>query len=138
VPRGSSTYFVSHNWESEDHPDNEQGTKLSWLHNIKGHLRIQGTREIWIWFDFFSIPQKNKIDQHKAITSLPYYTQLCTRIVPLVRDTRRWEQLYNTQPTQLLSGQIRGDINTYYERGWYQPKTKVPFHFTRTSVTLHT
>ena len=38
VPRCASTYLVSHNWESENHPDNDEGTKLKWLQNIKAHL----------------------------------------------------------------------------------------------------
>ena len=125
---------MSHNWESDDHPDNDEGTKLKWLQNIKGHLRIHSDREIWVWFDFFSIPRKNRQDQHKAIMSLPHYTQLCTRILPLVRDARKWKQLYNKEPSGLVTDRgfsVRGDINTYYQRGWYQPKTKIPFHFPR-------
>ena len=93
-------------------------TKLRWLKNIKAHLRIQNDREIWIWFDIFSIPQKNRVDQTKAISSLPHYTQLCTRILPLVRDARNWERLYNTPASAYPDGQVRGDVNTYYERGW--------------------
>ena len=147
MPRGSSTYFVSHNWESADHPDNDKGTKLAWLKNIKGHLRIHTDREVWIWFDYFSVPQKNRDDQNKAIMSLPHYTQLCTRILPLVRDARRWEELYNTKPSERIPGwsewstnqpttsalalapapapAVRGDINTYYQRGWCQAETKI-------------
>ena len=118
MPHGASTYFVSQNWEREDHPDNDEGTKLAWLKNIKAHLRIHPEREIWIWFDIFSIPQRNRDDQKKAISSLPHYTQLCTRILPLVRDARRWVELYNKKPSELIPGTVRGDINTYYERGW--------------------
>ena len=131
VPRCASTYLVSHNWESENHPDNDEGTKLKWLQNIKAHLRIQDEGEIWIWLDFFSIPRKNRFDQHKATMSLPHYTQLCTSILPLVRDARRWTELYDKQPSGFVTDlgfTARGDINTYYKRGWYQPETKVPFH----------
>ena len=119
VPSGAFTYFVSQNWELDDHPDNDEGTKLAWLKNIKGHLRIHSDREIWIWLDIISIPQNNRADQKKAISSLPHYTQLCTRILPLVRDARRWEQLYNKPASVLFTGgPPRGDINTYYQRGW--------------------
>ena len=126
MPHSASTYFVSQNWESDNHPDNDEGTKLSWLKNVKGHFRIHSDREIWIWFDIFSIPQKNRADQNKAISSLPHYTQLCTRILPLVRDAHRWEELYNKKPSELYrDGPARGDINTYYQRGWCQPETNV-------------
>ena len=110
---------MSQNWELENHPDNDEGTKLAWLKNMKSHLCIPSDREIWIWFDIYSIPQKNKREQKKAISSLPHYTQLCTRILPLVRDGSRWAQLYN-KPASVLyeGGPTRGDINTYYQRGW--------------------
>ena len=119
VPNGAFSYFVSQNWESENYPDNDEGTKLIWLKNMKAHLRIQDSREIWVWFDIYSIPQKDKRGQKKAIASLPHYTQLCTRILPLVRDVGRWAQLYNKSASVLYEGgPTRGDINTYYQRGW--------------------
>ena len=48
MPNGASTYFVSQNWESNDHPDNDEGTKLKWLKKVKPHLRIHSEREIWM------------------------------------------------------------------------------------------
>ena len=119
IPNGAFTYFVSQNWEQRKHPDNDEGTKLAWLKNLKGHLRIGSDRELYVWFDIYSIPQRNRVDQTKAISSLPRYTQLCTRILPLVRDARRWEELYN-KPASVLydNGPPRGDVNTYFDRGW--------------------
>ena len=128
VPSGAFTYFVSQNWEREDHPDNDEGTKLAWLKNCKRHLHIHGDREIWVWFDIFSIPQKNREDQKKAISSLPHYTQLCSRILPLVRDARLWYFLYDKNPSELGPGVVRGDINTYYQRGWCRPETNIDTH----------
>ena len=40
-------------------------------------------REVWLWFDVVSIPQRSRDLQIKAISSLPSYTQLCTRSVTL-------------------------------------------------------
>ena len=119
VPNGAFSYFVSQNWESRNNPDNDEGTKLAWLKNIKAHLCIKSNREVWIWFDIYSIPQKDKRAQKRAVASLPYYAQLCTRILPLVRDVGRWAQLYN-KPASVLyeGGPPCGDINTYYQRGW--------------------
>ena len=92
---------------------------------MKAHLRIHSNHEIWIWFDVFSIPRKDRREQIRAISSLPHYTQLCTRILPLVRDALRWEELYNKQPSQLITGIARGDIHTYCQRGWCRPETKI-------------
>ena len=92
-PNSAHTFFVSQNWEEDNHPDNDEGTKLAWLKNINPHLRIRSGREIWIWLDYYSIPRKNRQDQLKAIMSLPHYMQLCTSILPLVRDARRRDGL---------------------------------------------
>ena len=137
VPNGAFTYFVSQNWESVDHPDNDEGTKLRWLKNMKGHLHIHDDREVWIWFDIYSIPQGNRADQTKAINSLPNYTQLCSRIIPLVRDASKWKELYNKEPSVLFngSGTVRGDINTYYDRGWRGLETKVNLFGRKNSAT---
>jgi hypothetical protein len=53
--------------------------QLRWLKRIKQHMALPRGREIWIWFDILSIPQRSRDLQIKAITSLPAYTQLCTR-----------------------------------------------------------
>lgn len=58
VPNGAATYFVSQNWEGETGPDNELKTKLRWLKMMKTHLNIADDREVWIWFDIYSIPRK--------------------------------------------------------------------------------
>ena len=136
VPNSAFTYLVSHNWESADHPDNNEGTKLRWLKNMKAHLGIHTSHEMWIWFDVFSIPRKDRQEQIKAISSLPHYAQLCTRILPLVRDVRRWEELYSKSPSQLITGMACGDINTYYQRGWCRPEIKITVHLTRACVRL--
>ena len=46
-PARSHTYFVSHNWDSKEHPDNEQATKLRWLRGLHKHLNIPETTELW-------------------------------------------------------------------------------------------
>ena len=44
-------------------------------------MALPSGREIWIWFDLVSIPQRSRDLQIKAISSLCCYTQLCTRCV---------------------------------------------------------
>lgn len=119
TPDGASTYFVSQTWEATDgsHPDNERNTKLRWLQNIKSNMRLQKGREVWIWFDIFSIPQKSRTLQARAVRSLPYYTQLCSRVVPLVRLATSWKQLYSEE-CPLVGNLPRGDESTYWTRGW--------------------
>ena len=53
--------------------------QLRWLQRLKQHMALPRGREVWVWFDVISIPQRSRDMQIKAITSLPAYTQLCTR-----------------------------------------------------------
>ena len=92
-----------------------QGTKLQWLKSLRKHLAIPDTIEVWIWWDFISIPQKKRSLQLKAIASLPYYCSLCTRFIPLVRNAASWGVLYPLDPNQNLPV---GTLESYLERGW--------------------
>ena len=89
-------------------------TKLQWLKKIREHLAIPDTIEIWLWWDYVSIPQNNRSNQLKAIASLPNYCSLCSRFVPLVRDGEAWVSMYgdgaNTLPV--------GTLEAYLKRGW--------------------
>ena len=114
TPSGAFTFFVSQNWESLDTPDNSQGTKLQWLKLLRKHLAIPDTIEVWIWWDFISIPQKKRSLQLKAIASLPYYCSLCTRFIPLVRNAASWSVLFPLAESTLPVG----TLESYLERGW--------------------
>ena len=100
----SSGYY---NVRGHAHPDNKLNTKLRWLKRcvgwlfmarwmwlltahtshpaipprcrIKQHMKLPQSREIWVWFDLLSIPQRSRDLQLVAIGSLCAYTQLCTR-----------------------------------------------------------
>ena len=115
TPSGAFTFFISQNWESLETPDNSQGTKLQWLKSLRKHLAIPDTIEVWIWWDFISIPQKKRSLQLKAIASLPYYCSLCTRFIPLVRDAAIWSRLYPRDENQDLPV---GTLESYLKRGW--------------------
>ena len=45
--------------------------------------------------DLICIPQRNRAEQKAAITSLGYYTQLCSRFIPLVRSEVEWRVFYD-------------------------------------------
>ena len=96
-------YLRLQNWEgvlgsgpggTGKHPDNALNTKLFWLQNIKKHLHIPTTTKVWIWFDVCSVPQSDQTAQRKAVLSLCYFCQLCSRFMPLVRDRERWEMMH--------------------------------------------
>ena len=98
VPSSSHTFFVSQNWEGAlgtgpngagQHPDNAMNTKLRWLKNLKIHMRIPDGMEIWIWWDGISVPQIDKEAQRRAVASLCFYCQLCTRLVGAYADGPR-------------------------------------------------
>ena len=77
-----------------------------------------------IYFDSFAhdnftgIPQRDRTKQKAAIFSLCYYVQLCSRFVPLVRDTAAWMTLYNEDITT-PGVATAGTLSTYLDRGWY-------------------
>ena len=58
APNSASSYFIAHNWEGFDGEtaDNKESTKLFFLQNFHANLAISASREIWLWFDLFSIP----------------------------------------------------------------------------------
>jgi len=126
-PASSNSYFISQNWEGMDgsgvggapgskHPDNAINTKAYWLKNIKKHFSIPEEGKIWIWFDVFSVPQMIRENQRKAVNSLCYYCQMCTRFLPLVRDKQEWLRLH--QATDLKPTLPSGEIDAYMGRGW--------------------
>ena len=82
---------------------------------LRKHLAIPDTIEVWIWWDFISIPQKRRSLQLKAIASLPYYCSLCTRFIPLVRDAATWTKLY---PRDTNLNLPVGTLESYLKRGW--------------------
>lgn len=120
APSPAHTYFISQNWESEDHPDNNLGTKLAFLKNLLAHCSIEHGREIWIWFDIFSIPQADRKLQLRAIDSIQFYSSLISRFIPLVRDPDCWRLTHGCEPSRMAgpSTPVRGSLETYQSRGW--------------------
>ena len=70
---------------------------------------------MWVFFDFLSIPQKDRSLQLKAIASLPYYASLCSRFIPLVRDPDDWVSLHGGAGS---APPVSGTLSRYLERGW--------------------
>lgn len=158
-----TTLFVSQTWLSYAHPDNESNSKLSYLQHFlreaaSGSMTIhcamdgeamgfakqirltpEKTKTIaWVWFDIFSVPQNDSVNQGKAISSLPAYVANSAFFLVLagawehengsVRDYRAWyrrgwcrlEQLSNAlgpKPKQIILMQSRSDIIAYGAMG---------------------
>ena len=120
APSCAYTFFISQNWETRNSPDNSEGTKLRWLKNMKTHLKVNVDNECWIWWDLICVPQHNRELQKRAIASLAYYATLCSRFIPLVRDRKAWEKLYEDRDSfdQDQSTLPSGTLETYLRRGW--------------------
>ena len=82
--------FVIEHLRCYPHPDNRLNTKWSWIKRLKQHVGLPAHRQVWVWLDIISIPQRDRELQLRAIHSLCAYTQLCTRFVPLVRNAAAW------------------------------------------------
>ena len=114
------------NWESKECPDNERCTKMRWLQNMRKHFHLESSDDVWIWFDFFSVPQENRRNQKLAIASLCVYAGLCSRFIPLVRDATEWKHLYAEQLPLIGYDGSEGDdddddeIKSQYIPGAYQ------------------
>ena len=109
VPNGAFTYLVSHNWESADHPDNDEGTKLRWLKNMKAHLRIHSSHEMWIWFDVFSIPRKDRRGANQGDLVASRTTRSSARGSSRSSATRAGgKSCTANQPSQLITGMACG------------------------------
>ena len=115
TPSGAFTFFISQNWESKTSPDNTLGTKLAWMKNLRDHLAIPPSIEIWVWWDLISIPQRQRRAQLRAIASLPNYASLCSRFIPLVRDGDVWRTIYEGDLNPMLP---QGTLAAYLKRGW--------------------
>lgn len=120
-PSCAFTYFISHNWDQDDFPDNPCNTKLRWLKQLRSHLNLKDDSEVWLWWDYISIPQKNRERQILAISSIVYYVHLCSRFLPLVRDEDEWRALYKNgiakaSDNSNSNGMFPGTLNRYLRK----------------------
>ncbi|KAJ1456538.1 hypothetical protein M885DRAFT_517315 [Pelagophyceae sp. CCMP2097] len=118
APNRAHSFFISQNWESPSQPDNACCTKLKWLRNLRKHLQIpEAFAEVWVWIDVCSVPQRDLRLQRSALRSLCYYSQLCSRFLPIVRDADAWRELYGDDVSAGPAGR-RGTLGVYLSRGW--------------------
>ena len=92
--------FISHRWLEDEHPDHNQRK----LKHLQALLQLEIFKDImFIWIDYCCISQlKNrKVEQKKAIDSLPYYITRCHRFLTLFGESEQ-----------------RSSFEEYMGRGW--------------------
>mmetsp|Transcript_48056 Transcript_48056/g.104651 ORF Transcript_48056/g.104651 Transcript_48056/m.104651 type:complete len:643 (-) Transcript_48056:465-2393(-) len=104
-PCRSYCFFVSQVWLSKSHPDGEDDSgnpKLKWFQTVAPSLLGGASRagDIFVWMDIFSIPQRSKEYQLKALQSLPSFAFLTGDFIPLVPNADA--------------------VKAYLRRGWCQ------------------
>ncbi|EGB03550.1 hypothetical protein AURANDRAFT_67927 [Aureococcus anophagefferens] len=114
-PHSAASFFVSHEWEGADHPDNHANTKLRWLQSLDRHVGV-GHAEVWIWLDYLCVPQEPGAKRRRALASLCCYANLCSRFVPLVRSPAAWARLYGQDAEP--PGALPGTLHSYLARAW--------------------
>lgn len=108
--KGNFGVFFSHQWTAWDHPDhtgeqfNSMKAVINYLVTNKDHkLELE---RMYVWVDYFSIPQANPHIQKLAINSLPIYASLLQLFVIVAPEITH----KNTD--------ARLSRDTYQERGW--------------------
>lgn len=102
------TVFISHQWLGSSYPDpNKTHFKsiCAALDVLCSHLHIH-ENELLVWIDFSCIPQKNKVQQALAISSIGVYASCCRYFITIAPDAEH-EDL-----------QVPCNIETYTSRGW--------------------
>jgi hypothetical protein len=111
------TYFISHEWERFGGtwlPDDPKKSKYKWICNLKQHLGlVEHEDEIWIWWDYLSIPAQDPIKRELALFSLPAYIEMITNFLPLVRDAERHAALFPHE-RDAFRHRDNGTLNTYW------------------------
>lgn len=101
--------FFSHQWLGWHEPDPRQ-VQYELATVAVRQLRLEcggsGGDELYLWFDYFSIPQRNRSTQDSAIASLSNYAAACRYFVAVVPCSVHED-----------TGEIC-DESTYLERGW--------------------
>ena len=64
---------------------------------------------------YCAVPQKERHLQLRAIASLPYYANICSRFIPMVRDLEAWKRVYGTDDGHNIPA---GTLDVYLSRGW--------------------
>jgi len=88
--------FISHRWLSDDHPDDDENSKMQHLHQ----LAVDNPEFLYFWIDYMCVPQDNKAEQAKAILSLPHYIKRCGTLITLCGNSGR------------------SKLDVYKRRGW--------------------
>lgn len=103
-------YFVSHRWNSADHPDDAQSSQLAVLKQLSVQAREEGN-EACFWFDYCSLPQKPRdTSDNKFFAETMQYLHdiiyVCDRFVILPGTTAN------------EANEEHAILHEYFYRGW--------------------
>jgi len=109
----SNFAFISHRWETEEHPDDEENSKLAQLKDL-----LEANKSIeYIWFDYCCVPQEPPSDAEevenrtKVRDSLPFYITSCRNFYVLCGQ-----------------GEL-SNVDEYLTRGWCRAGAVCRVHF---------
>lgn len=103
-------YFVSHRWNSAEHPDDEEASQLAVLKQLYAEACEQGTMA-YFWYDYCSVPQKSRDSSegklfNETIQYLHDIIYACDRFVILPGTTAN----HHNEEHVIL--------HEYFYRGW--------------------
>jgi len=110
------TIFISHQWLGWTEPDPENvhyeaiAKAVDQLFQMRlasrGREAVPETTHIYLWVDYLSIPQQNKVLQQLSISSLSVYSSICRFFIMVAPPARHVDADNNCS------------AETYQKRGW--------------------
>lgn len=103
-------YFVSHRWNSADHPDDEQASQLTVLKQLNAEAREQG-RTACFWYDYCSLPQKARDSSENK-----FFSETMQYLHDIIYVCDRFVILPGTSANQ--ANEEHAILHEYFYRGW--------------------
>lgn len=112
--KSSPSLFLSHQWLGVKAPDPNGVHYAAAIAAAEAvcHREQVSEEELFIWFDYFSIPQKNVTQQALAVSSLAVYASACSNFVAIVPETTHGDAVGAD------GAPVACDRTTYMRRGW--------------------
>jgi len=104
--RSRSIAFISHQWLGGADPDTEDTTQLRVMQGAVRGLMVTTSREMHVWMDYISVPQRHAGAQAMAMWALPAYVSTADHFIICAPDAVH-------RDTQEPCG-----LDTYTCRGW--------------------